>query len=250
MKVKFGLVGRNIHYSFSKMFFTEKFKVDGLPNYSYDNYDIDSISDLKQILNKNPKIKGLNITIPYKVSVIPTLDKMSKKAVKIGAVNTIRISKKGKLKGYNTDWIGFTKSITPLLCPHHTKALILGTGGASKAIVFALKQLEIKSTLVSREKKRNTLSYEDLDEKAFAKFTIVINCSPVGTFPNVNDCPKLPYELFTDQHIAYDLIYNPEESTFLKKAKEQGAVIKNGYSMLVYQAEAAWDIWNKTKKKK
>ena len=248
MKVKFGLVGRNIHYSFSKMYFAEKFKVDGLSNHSYDNYDLDTISDLKVVLTQNPNIKGLNITIPYKVDVIPMLDKISKKALKIGAVNTIRISKKGKLKGYNTDWIGFTKSIAPLLQPHHKKALILGTGGASKAIVFALKKLKIKSTLVSRQKKENCLSYEDLNEEAFAKFTIVINCSPVGTFPNVNDSPKLPYELFTERHIAYDLIYNPDESTFLTKAKEQGAVIKNGYSMLVYQAEAAWEIWNKKKK--
>ena len=248
MKVKFGLVGRNIHYSFSKMYFAEKFKVDGLPNHNYDNYDLDTISDLKIVLTQNPNIKGLNVTIPYKVDVIPMLDKISKKALKIGAVNTIRISKKGKLKGYNTDWIGFTKSIAPLLEPHHKKALILGTGGASKAIVFALKKLKIKSTLVSRQKKKNCLSYGDLNEEAFAKFTIVINCSPVGTFPNVNDSPKLPYELFTERHIAYDLIYNPDESTFLTKAKEQGAVIKNGYSMLVYQAEAAWEIWNKKKK--
>lgn len=248
MKVKFGLVGRNIHYSFSKMYFAEKFKVDGLTNHSYENYDIDAISDLKIVLTQDPNIKGLNVTIPYKVDVMPLLHKISKKAAKIGAVNTIRISKKGKLKGYNTDWIGFTKSITPLLESHHKNALILGTGGASKAIVYALKKLKIKSTLVSREKKKDTLSYEDLDENAFAKYTIVINCSPVGTFPNVNECPKLPYELFTDRHIAYDLIYSPEESTFLTKAKEQGAVIKNGYSMLVFQAEAAWEIWNKKRK--
>lgn len=248
MKSKFGLVGRNIHYSFSKMYFTEKFKVDGLTDHTYDNYDIEDISALKAVLTQNSGIKGLNITIPYKVEVIPILDKMSKKAVKIGAVNTVRISKKGTLKGYNTDWIGFTKSIAPLLQPHHTDALILGTGGASKAIAFALKKLKINSTLVSREKKKNTLSYDDLDKAAFAKFTIVINCSPVGTFPNLKDCPNLPYELFTERHIAYDLIYNPEETTFLRKAKEQGAIIKNGYSMLVYQAEAAWDIWNKKKK--
>ncbi len=245
MKVKFGLVGRNIHYSFSKIYFAEKFKVDGLTNYTYDNYDLETISELKTVLTQDPGIKGLNITIPYKVDVIPMMDKMSKKALKIGAVNTVRVSKKGKLKGYNTDWIGFTKSITPLLQPHHTEALILGTGGASKAVEFALTRLGIKSTFVSRTKGKNSLTYEDLNKEAFAKFTIVVNCSPVGTFPNVNDCPNLPYELFTERHIAYDLIYNPEETSFLKKAKEQGSAIKNGYSMLVYQAEAAWEIWNK-----
>lgn len=248
MKIKFGLVGRNINYSFSKIYFTEKFKIEDMRNCRYDNYDIAHIKDLKAVLTKNPTLRGLNITIPYKVEVIPFLDKLSKKASKIGAINTVRISKKGKLKGYNTDWIGFTKAISPLLLPHHKNALILGTGGASKAIKFALKKLGIKSTFVSRERKKDTLSYEDLDAGAFAKFTIVINCTPLGTFPDIENCPKLPYELFTESHLAYDLIYNPEETAFLRQAKERGAVTKNGYSMLVYQAEAAWEIWNKKRK--
>lgn len=248
MKVKFGLVGKNIQYSFSKMYFEEKFKTEGWTDHIYDNYDLDDISELKAILLQNPTIKGLNVTTPYKVDVIPILDKMSKKALEIGAVNTIRISKKGKLKGYNTDWIGFTKSISPLLMPHHQNALILGTGGASKAIAFALKKLGVKSKFVSREKSKNTLSYDDLDEAAFAKFTIVVNCSPVGTFPNSHESPHIPYQFFTDKHIAYDLIYNPEETTFLSNAKKNGATIKNGYSMLVFQAEEAWTIWNKKKK--
>ncbi len=249
MKVKFGLIGRNIHYSFSKLYFAEKFATEGFENYVYDNYDIKNIEDLKTVLMKQSTLRGLNVTIPYKESVISLLDTLSKKAKKIGAVNTIRVSKKGKLKGYNTDWIGFYNSIKPLLEPHHKKALILGSGGASKAVKFALKKLGIKATFVSRDKKgKNTLSYEDLDEQAFAKFAIVINCTPIGTFPNVNDCPQLRYDLFTKQHIAYDLIYNPEESTFLSKAKDQGATVKNGYAMLVFQAEAAWKIWNKEKK--
>ena len=248
MKVKFGLIGKDIHYSFSKLYFEEKFKIDGLANYTYDNYDLQNISDLKTILTQNANLKGINVTIPYKVQILPLLDKISKKASEIGAVNTVRISKKGKLKGYNTDWIGFTKSISPLLKPHHTKALILGTGGASKAIAFALKKLGIKSKFVSREKNKNTLTYTDLNKASFAKYLIVINCSPVGTFPDIHDSPNLPYEYFTDRHIAYDLIYNPEESTFLSKAKEKGATTKNGYSMLVFQAEEAWGIWNKTKK--
>lgn len=248
-KIKFGLIGKNIHYSFSKLHFAEKFKTEGLSRYSYDNYDLKHIEDLKTLLIQTSNLKGLNVTIPYKERVIPFLDKLSKKAKKIGAVNTIRISKKGKLKGYNTDWIGFYKSIKPLLQPHHKNALILGSGGASKAVKFALKELGVKTSFVSRNKKaKNTLNYEDLDEEAFAKYTIVINCTPMGTFPNVNDCPKLRYELFTDKHIAYDLIYNPDETTFLSKAKEQGAVIKNGYAMLVYQADEAWKIWNKNKK--
>lgn len=248
MKIKFGLIGRNIHYSFSKLYFKEKFKIEGLSNFSYSNYDIEQIEDLKTVLIQNRGLKGLNITIPYKVAVIPYLNNLSKNAKKIGAVNTVKISKKGKLKGYNTDWIGFSKSIQPLLEDHHQNALILGTGGASKAVKFALKKLGIKSKFVSRTKKKKTLGYDDLNEEAFAKFTIIVNCTPIGTFPNVNDCPKLPYELFTEKHIAYDLIYNPEESTFLSKAKENGAVIKNGYSMLVYQAEASWEIWNRKKK--
>lgn len=248
MKVKFGLVGRNIHYSFSKVYFAEKFTTEGLADHTYENFDLESISDLKIILTQNPNIKGLNVTIPYKIEIIPIMDKMSKKALEIGAVNTVRVSKKGKLKGYNTDWIGFKKSISPILQPHHQEALILGTGGASKAIEFALTKLGIKSTFVSRTKNKDCLSYEDLNEEAFAKFTIVINCSPVGTFPNVNDSPDLPYEFFTERHIAYDLIYNPEETTFLTKAKEEGATIKNGYSMLAFQAEEAWAIWNKKKK--
>ena len=248
MKVKFGLIGRNIHYSFSKLYFAEKFATEGFENYVYDNYDIKNIEDLKTVLIQNPSLKGLNVTIPYKVEVIPLLDKLSKKAKKIGAVNTIRISKKDKLKGYNTDWIGFSKSIEPLLQRHHKNAFVLGTGGASKAVKFALNELGIKVKLVSRTSgKKGCLNYEDLDKKAFAKYTIIINCTPMGTFPNVNDCPKLSYELFSEQHIAYDLIYNPEESTFLRKAKENGATIKNGYSMLVYQAEEAWGIWNKKK---
>ncbi len=249
MKIKFGLIGRNIHYSFSKLYFGEKFKIEGLSNYSYNNYDIEQIEDLKSLLMQNKTLKGLNVTIPYKTAVIPHLDKLSKKAKKIGAVNTVKISKKGKLKGYNTDWIGFSKSLQPLLEDHHKHALILGTGGASKAVEFALKKLGIKTKCVSRTKKKKSLGYDDLNENAFAKFTIIVNCTPIGTFPDVNDSPKLPYDFFTPKHIAYDLIYNPEESTFLRKAKENGAVTKNGYSMLVYQAEAAWEIWNRKKKK-
>jgi shikimate dehydrogenase len=163
----------------------------------------------------------------------------------IGAVNTIKFTKKGKLKGYNTDYYGFKKSLEPLLQPHHKKALILGTGGASKGVAFALNELNIPYTFVSREAKENIIDYDLINATTFDNFQIIINCTPVGTSPNITACPNLPYEFFTEKHIAYDLIYNPEETQFLKNAKEHGAVIKNGYDMLIFQAEKAWKIWNK-----
>ncbi len=243
-KKTFGLVGRNISYSFSAGYFNEKFTQLNL-EHTYRNFDIDDIEDLRDIIANTKGLKGLNVTIPYKEEVIPLLDSLSKKAKKIGAVNTITISKKGKTKGYNTDWVGFKKALKPLLKKRHQKALILGTGGASKAVAFALRELKIEYDFVSREGSEYILSYADLNKDAFEEYQIIINTTPLGTFPNVNDCPPLNYRLFTKDHIAFDLVYNPEETLFLKKAKENGAKIKNGYDMLVYQAEKAWDIWNK-----
>ena len=184
------------------------------------------------------------MTIPYKEEIIPYLDKLSKTAKKIGAVNCVTISKKKKLKGYNTDYHGFKKSIKPLLKDHHKKALILGTGGASKAIAYALLSLKIEYDFVSRTADEFQYKYEELDASIFEEYTVIINTTPVGTHPNVDDCPNLDYSLFTKKHIAYDLIYNPEETAFLRKAKAQSAVTKNGYEMLVLQAEKAWKIWN------
>jgi shikimate dehydrogenase len=242
---KYGLIGRNISYSFSKQYFTEKFKSYHFDNCEYLNFDILDIKEINQIIAETKGIKGLNVTIPYKEEVIPYLDSLSKNAKKIGSVNTIVISKKKRLKGYNTDFYGFKKALKPLLKSHHTKALILGTGGASKGVAFALKQLKIEYDFVSRNPDEFQVSYDELDRSVFEDYTIIINTTPVGTFPNLNECPAIDYSLFTQKHIAFDLVYNPEETLFLKQAKEQGAIVKNGYEMLVFQAEKAWKIWNK-----
>lgn len=242
---RYGLIGRNISYSFSKKYFKEKFSAELFNDCTYENFDFESIEAFPDIIKKNPDLKGLNVTIPYKETIIPYLDKLSKKATLIGAVNVIRFTKKGKLKGYNSDYYGFKKSIEPLLQPHHKKALILGTGGAAKAVAFALEELDIFYTFVSREAGENSIDYNRVNITSFDNYQIIINCTPLGTMPNTKDFPPIPYEYFTPQHLAYDLIYNPAETQFLKKAKKKGATIKNGYEMLVLQAEKAWNIWNK-----
>ena len=242
---RFGLLGRNISYSFSKGYFTDKFNNENFVGCTYENFDIPEITAFPEVIKNTSDLKGLNVTIPYKETVIPFLDKLSKKAQLIGAVNTIKITKKGKLKGYNTDYYGFKKSLQPLLQPHHKKALILGTGGASKGVAFALDELDITYTFVSREAKENGIDYDRINATTFDNYQIIINATPVGTSPNVDAFPLLPYEFFTEKHIAYDLIYNPAETQYLKKAKDQGAQIKNGLDMLIFQAEKAWKIWNK-----
>ena len=244
-QLKFGLIGRNISYSFSKKYFTEKFKISHFDNCEYKNYDIESINEFPKIISENKGCKGFNVTIPYKEEIIPMLDKLSKTAKKIGAVNCITISKKKKLKGYNTDYYGFKKTIQPLLKEHHKKALILGTGGASKAIAYALRKLKIEYDFVSRSPDGFQFDYADLNAKVFKEYHIVINTTPLGTHPNFENYPNLDYSLFTKKHIAFDLIYNPEETIFLKKAKENNAKTKNGYDMLIIQAERSWKIWNK-----
>jgi len=245
LRRRFGLLGRNISYSFSKGYFTEKFSKEHFEGCSYENFDIPDINYFTELVKNNPDLKGMNVTIPYKEAVLPFLDKLSKNAAEIGAVNTIKFTKKGKLKGYNTDYYGFQKSLEPLLQPHHKKALILGTGGASKGVAFALDKLDIAYTFVSREAKENCIDYQRINATTFDNYQIIINCTPVGTSPNVDAFPPIPYDYFTEKHIAYDLIYNPAETAFLKKAKEQGAQIKNGLDMLIFQAEKAWKIWNK-----
>lgn len=244
-KNRFGLLGKNIGYSFSVGYFAEKFKSLNLEDYEYVNFDIQTIEEFPEIIKNNPNLKGMNVTIPYKEAVIPYLDKISKKAQRIGAVNTIKFTKKGKLKGYNSDFYGFKKSLKPLLEPHHQKALILGTGGASKGVAFALEELGITYTFVSREATDESIGYKLVNATTFDNHQIVINCTPLGTSPNVDAFPPIPYEYFTPKHIAHDLIYNPEETIFLRKAKKQGAKIKNGLEMLKYQAEKSWRIWNK-----
>jgi shikimate dehydrogenase len=245
VRKRFGLLGRNISYSFSKGYFTDKFNNENFAGCTYENFDIPEITTFAEVIKNTSDLKGLNVTIPYKETVIPFLDKLSKKAELIGAVNTIKITKKGKLKGYNTDYYGFKKSLEPLLQPHHKKALILGTGGASKGVAFALDELDIPYTFVSREAKENAIDYTRINATTFDNYQIIINSTPVGTSPNVDAFPLIPYEFFTEKHIAYDLIYNPAETQFLKKAKQQGAQIKNGLDMLIFQAEKAWKIWNK-----
>lgn len=244
-KKNFGLVGKNIDYSFSKKYFAEKFSTTLFEECIYENFDIPSISEFPEIISKNPKLKGLNVTIPYKELVIPYLHKLSKNAAQIGAVNVIKITKKGKLKGYNSDYYGFMKSLKPMLETHHKKALILGTGGAAKAVAFALDKLGIQSAFVSREASKNTIDYTKINATTFDNYQIFINCTPLGTSPNTAQFPPIPYVNFTTKHIAFDLIYNPEETIFLKEAKLNGASIKNGYDMLVIQAEKSWKIWNK-----
>ncbi len=242
---KYGLVGKNISYSFSKNYFTERFKKNNDLVNSYENFDIQEISEFSQILKFNPALAGLNITIPYKESVVPFLDSLSKNAAKIGAVNTIKIGVDGKLKGFNTDYYGFKKALEPLLKSNHKNALILGTGGASKGVAFALEKLGISYTFVSRNATEKAISYQQINSNTFENFQIIINCTPLGTSPKIEQFPPIPYDFFTTEHIAFDLIYNPEETEFLKRAKQKGAVIKNGMEMLVFQAEKAWEIWNK-----
>lgn len=245
---KFGLIGKNISYSFSKKYFRQKFSDPLFEDCTYENFDIASIEEFPELLKKHPDLKGLNVTVPYKEAIIPYLDTLSQKAYAIGAVNVIRFTKKGNLKGYNSDWYGFKKSLEPLLQPHHQKALILGTGGAAKAVAFALDRLGIYYAFVSREPSEKTIDYKHVNATTFDNFQIVINCTPLGTSPDTAACPPIPYEYFTRAHLAYDLVYNPERSEFLKRAKKQGAAIKNGYEMLVLQAEKAWRIWNKAER--
>ncbi|TCK66725.1 shikimate dehydrogenase [Winogradskyella wandonensis] len=243
-KYKFGLIGKDIDYSFSRGYFAKKFHAENLPH-TYVNFDLQNISQFPSVITNSDNLKGLNVTIPYKEAVIPHLDKLNKRAKKIGAVNTIKISKKGKLIGYNTDYHGFKNSLQPHLKKHHKKALIFGTGGASKAIAYVLSKLGIDYYFVSRSKKEGvTYTYSDLTDTIIQKHLVLINCSPVGTFPNINECPDIPYGGITHNHILYDLIYNPEETKFLNIGAYKNAKTINGLKMLELQAEKSWAIWN------
>jgi shikimate dehydrogenase len=242
----YGLLGKDIGYSFSRGYFTEKFKKLGIENSEYVNFDIPSIKDFTLLVEKQKaQLNGMNVTIPYKEEVIPYLDIIDKTARKIGAVNTIKFTKRGLLKGYNTDVFGFENSLKPFLKKHHKRALILGTGGASKAIAFSLKRLGIKYKFVSRTPlKKKEISYDDITEGMIKKYTVIINSSPVGTFPAVHLKPQIPYQFITKRHLLFDLIYNPAETSFLKEGKLLDANIKNGLQMLELQAEESWRIWN------
>lgn len=243
---KYGLIGYPLGHSFSRNYFNEKFANEGI-DATYMNFEIPSINDLPQIIAENPELKGLNVTIPYKEKVISYLDELDKDAREIGAVNVIKVIRhKGsdpKLVGYNSDLIGFSKSIESLLEPHHKKALILGTGGASKAVFQGLKQLGLESTFVSRHKRPEMFTYKELTPEVMQEYSVIVNCTPVGMYPHTDECPDIPYEYLTPNHLLYDLLYNPDVTLFMKKGEEKGAITKNGLEMLLLQAFAAWDIW-------
>ncbi|MDO7173611.1 shikimate dehydrogenase family protein [Mariniflexile sp. AS56] len=242
---KLGLLGKNISYSFSRVYFKDKFEKEQITDTEYGNFDLETIDLFPSIIKNTPNLKGLNVTIPYKEAVMPFLDKINKKAKAIGAVNTIKITKKGKLVGYNTDCYGFKKTLKPFLKPHHKSALILGTGGASKAIAYTFKELGIPYHYVSRTQSEGiSFTYDSLTEDVIKNHQIIINSTPLGTFPDVEACPNIPYQAITSDHVLFDLIYNPEETKFLRLGKEQQATTINGLNMLKLQAEKAWAIWN------
>jgi len=242
MKV-FGLIGYPLSHSFSKGFFAEKFQREGINDCIYENFSLEDISQFPALLEQQPDLRGLNVTIPYKEAVLPWLDELSPAAEQIKAVNCIQFHE-GIRIGFNTDVMGFKRSLQPLLKPHHTNALVLGTGGAAKAVMFVLQELNIPYTVVSRRVHDGVITYNMLDKDIIAAHTIIINTSPLGMYPQVDAAPPIPYELITKHHLLYDLIYNPAETLFLKQGAAKGAAIKNGHEMLVLQAEASWDIWN------
>lgn len=249
MKI-YGLIGKTLHHSFSRRYFSEKFRSENLTDSQYRNFEIESLEEEIPQLKKDLELKGLNVTIPYKTEIIPFLDEISSECREINACNCIKIEA-GKWIGYNTDVTGFEKSFTPFLKPFQAKALILGTGGASNAIAFVLKKLNIQFLKVSRKQEgsdSSVISYEDISQETMQQFQIIINTTPVGTFPNINECPNLPYEFVTDRHYFFDLIYNPSKTLFLSCAEKRGAFIENGDKMLMIQAEESWRIWNELPK--
>ena len=232
---KYGLIGYPLGHSFSRDFFNEKFRNEGI-DAEYVNFEIPDISRFPEILTENPDLRGLNVTIPYKEKIISYMDALSEEARQIGAVNVVRVSeRKGQtyLKGFNSDVIGFTRSIEPLLEPKHKKALILGTGGASKAIRYGLEQLGLEYRLVSRTPREGVWSYNQLTPETMQEYTVIVNCTPVGMYPHPDACPPLPYEAIGHDHLLYDLVYNPEETLFLRKGRGQGAITKNRLEMLL-----------------
>lgn len=244
---KFGLIGYPLGHSFSKNFFNEKFHSENI-DAEYVNFEIPTIKDLTKVLLLNPDLVGMNVTIPYKEQVIPYLDELDPDAKEIGAVNVIKLVRqknKTKLVGYNSDIIGFMQSIEPLLEPQHKKALILGTGGASKAVFTGLKKLGLETKFVSRTPKKDMLTYNDLTPEVMEEYKVIVNCTPVGMYPKADEYPNIPYEYITPNHLLYDLLYNPNTTLFMKKGADKGAVTKNGLEMLLLQAYAAWDIWER-----
>ncbi len=243
---KYGLIGFPLGHSFSVSFFNEKFENENI-DACYNNYEIPSIDLVPEIVASTPELRGLNVTIPYKEKVIGLLDELSPEASEIGAVNVIKVMRKGKktsLKGYNSDVIGFRQSIEPLIERYHRRALILGTGGASRAVEYALRQLGLQTQKVSRTDKPGTIRYEQVTPETVKDYNVIVNCTPCGMYPHADECPPLPYEAMDSHNLLYDLIYNPDETLFMKRGARQGAVVKNGLEMLLLQAFVSWEIWN------
>lgn len=243
---KYGLIGYPLGHSFSIGYFNEKFQNESI-DAEYLNFEIPSIDNLMEVLDSNPELKGLNVTIPYKEKVISYLDSISPEARAIGAVNVIKVTHNGNqitLKGYNSDVIGFTQSIEPLLEKCHKKALILGTGGASKAINYGLKSLGLETLFVSRYEREGTIKYDEITPDVIKEYNVIVNCTPCGMYPHTDECPNLPYDAMDNHTLLYDLIYNPDETLFLKKGKAKGAIIKNGLEMLLLQAFVSWKFWH------
>ena len=238
-----GLIGRNIEYSFSRGYFKKKFEIESLNNFSYENFDLKQIDEIKNLLTQDD-LFGFNVTSPYKRDVIPFLNHLTSAAAEINAVNTIKYEKDGSLSGHNTDVYGFEKSLREIMTEIPEKALILGTGGASSAVAFVLKKMNIEVTFVSRREGENFICYDAIDQSVIRENLLIVNASPVGSFPNSIIAPNLPYEFITKDHILYDLIYNPPETLFLNRGKKRNCKISNGQKMLEYQAEKSWYIWN------
>lgn len=262
MQHQYGLIGFPLSHSFSKKYFTEKFEREAITGCEYNLYPLETLEELPQLITSNPSLYGLNVTIPYKESIIPFLDELDETAKAVGAVNCIRITpphsqianrKSQILTGYNTDVVGFRKSIKPFLEQQHERALILGTGGASKAVAYVLKEIGIDCYFVTRDKQNANVppsysdklfTYDELNEYIINAFKLIVNTTPVGMYPNSSECPSLPYQFLQSTHLLYDLVYNPVETEFLKQGKMKGTATVNGLSMLHLQAEEAWRIWN------
>ena len=239
----YGLLGKTLKHSFSKAYFSKKFSSENIDDCRYENFELASINELPELLNGNPDIRGLNVTIPYKEEVLSFLDYKNDIVKEINACNCIKISG-GKLSGYNTDVIGFQQSLEKLLKSHHKSALIIGTGGSAKAVRYALNTLGVAYQNVSRTKTSSTITYEELDEESVKSHLLIVNTSPVGMYPKIEEAPAIPFQFVTPEHLLFDLTYNPEKTLFLKKGEEKGATISNGSEMLILQAEESWRIWN------
>ena len=241
---RYGLIGYPLGHSFSQRYFTEKFEREGIAGCTYENFPIESIDRLDEVLERHPDLCGFNVTIPYKERIIPRLRSMAEEARKIGAVNCVRVTPEG-LVGHNTDTYGFRTSLLKLLDgAHPERALVLGTGGASKAVKYVLEQLGIPFNVVSRKASAGNFTYDELTSETVRTRRLIVNATPLGTFPKTDECPDIPYEAIGETHFLFDLVYNPPLTEFLHRGQQQGAAIANGYDMLVGQAEKAWSIWN------